>query len=159
MHSGINMDKKTSFKIGFIKAMASRGITPSDFEKIASSMSKEAVVGGLAVGGGLVLNTGWNAAKGLARGSYYTVAEAPDKVGRGIANLMPTLGANDPLQKSVDQARGEALVMAYGNAASEIRSKIEKLKEQRQKQEAARVQSEQENDGGQQELYEEITSK
>ena len=153
------MDKKTSFKIGFIKAMASRGISPTDFEKIAMSLTKESVIGGAAVGAGLLANAGISAGKGAVGATKWTLGTAPDAVGTRVAKMFPSVGIKDPSQKSIDQARGEALVMAYANAANEIRSKIEMLKEQRRKQEAIRAQSEQENDGSQQELYEEITSK
>tara|TARA_Y100000034_G_C6710517_1_gene313825 strand:- start:86 stop:556 length:471 start_codon:yes stop_codon:yes gene_type:complete len=156
------MNTKTSFKVGFIKAMALRGVTPDDFEKMAHSLTKQSLLGGIGVGAGLLANAGVSAGKGALKGSIHTMDPGEGglgaRIGGGVANVFPQLGTDEPLAKSIEQARGEALVMAYANAANKIRAKIETLREQRQKQEAARAQAEQDTRGGQ-ELYEEITSK
>lgn len=143
--------------MGFIKSMSNHGITPDDFEQMIEKCS--GVTTGV-LGGTIVTQGAARAGKGILS----TIAGTPKYLGELAGERIPSslsgaLGPDDPLKKSLETVRGEALVQAYLNAAKDIKHKIERIKKKRAEQESIDAEASQTSSEDPQVLYEEVSSK
>ena len=115
-------ERAAAFKVGFLKKLAERGLTPDSFAKQAFAGDfLSSVLSGMTGAGSGILGAGANLAGGLASGLATAGLVAPVGIGAGLGVGSALL--NQPTVQDIDVLRKMELLANYDRLTKEIKER------------------------------------